>query len=98
MPEATPDPLEAAAASLRARIAGPPRVLGADVVGMSVVLEAAALRREGVRVAAVAVIANVAGGTGAGAGVSHGEVLAAGARAAGELGRLLAGCVARIPL
>jgi purine-nucleoside phosphorylase len=64
------------------------RTLGADLVGMSTVLEAIAARHAGVRVAALSVVTNLAAGLSA-QGLSHEEVLRAGAGAVERLERLL---------
>jgi len=69
------------------------RTLGADLVGMSTVLEVIAARHAGLRVAALALVTNLAAGL-APAPIDHDEVLAAGAEARERLGRLLAGWVA----
>lgn len=61
------------------------RSIGADLVGMSTVPEVIAARHVGLRVAAVAVVANRAAGL-AGAPLTHDEVT----RAAGEAGERLA--------
>jgi len=68
---------------------------GADLVGMSTALEAIAARHLGAEVLAVSLVTNVAAGL---AGeVSHEEVIAAGAAAAGSVGRLLAAVINRLP-
>jgi xanthosine phosphorylase len=61
---------------------------GADAVGMSTVPEAILARHCGLRVAAVSVITNVAEGLSV-ESPSHAQTLAAAARAAGDLGRLV---------
>ena len=53
------------------------RVLGADLVGMSTVLEAIAARAEGVEVLALSLVTNLAAGL-SGAPLNHLEVLGAG--------------------
>ena len=69
------------------------RTLGADLVGMSTVLEVIAARHAGLRVAALALVTNLAAGL-APAPIDHDEVLAAGAEARERLGRLVAVWVA----
>lgn len=64
--------------------------LGADLVGMSTVLEAIACRALGARILGISLVTNPAAGV-TGAGLSHAEVLSAGAAAAPRLGRLLRG-------
>ena len=69
------------------------RGLGADLVGMSTVLEAIAARAEGVEVFALSLVTNLAAGL-SGAPLDHHEVLAAGAAAATRMGGLLRELVA----
>jgi len=64
------------------------RSLGADLVGMSTVLEAIAARHLGASLLAISLVTNYAAGTSP-ARLDHGEVLAAGASAAPRLGQLL---------
>ena len=66
------------------------RTLGADLVGMSTALEAIAARHLGAEVLAISLVTNLAAGLSA-HGLDHGEVVAAGAAAAGRMGALLAG-------
>jgi purine-nucleoside phosphorylase len=64
------------------------RALGADLVGMSTVLEAIAARHLGAEVLALSLVTNLAAGLSA-HGLDHREVVEAGAAAAGRLGTLL---------
>jgi purine-nucleoside phosphorylase len=68
--------------------------LGADLVGMSTVLEAIAARAEGMEVFALSLVTNLAAGLTDGP-VDHVDVLAAAARSAGRLGGLLRSLAAR---
>ncbi|GAA3245031.1 purine-nucleoside phosphorylase [Pseudonocardia petroleophila] len=70
------------------------RGLGADLVGMSTVLEAIAARALGVEVFGLSLVTNLAAGL-SGAPLDHHEVLEAGAAAAGRMGGLLRELVAR---
>ncbi|CCH34920.1 purine-nucleoside phosphorylase [Saccharothrix espanaensis] len=70
------------------------RTLGADLVGMSTVLEAIAARAEGVEVFGLSLVTNLAAGI-TGEPLNHEEVLEAGAAAAGRMGALLRELVAR---
>jgi purine-nucleoside phosphorylase len=65
------------------------RALGADLVGMSTVLEAIAARHLGAEVAAISLVSNLAAGL-APHGLDHAEVVAAGNAAASRMGSLLA--------
>ncbi|MFL6145803.1 MAG: purine-nucleoside phosphorylase [Labedaea sp.] len=69
-------------------------VLGADLVGMSTVLEAIAARAAGVEVFGLSLVTNLAAGL-TGEPLNHEEVLEAGRLAAGRMGRLLRELVAR---
>jgi purine-nucleoside phosphorylase len=69
------------------------RGLGADLVGMSTVLEAIAARAEGVEVFGLSLVTNLAAGI-TGAPLDHHEVLAAGAASAGRMGELLRDLIA----
>ncbi|MGH3796184.1 MAG: purine-nucleoside phosphorylase [Pseudonocardiaceae bacterium] len=71
------------------------RTLGADLVGMSTVLEAIAARAEGVEVLGLSLVTNIAAGL-SGAPLDHREVLAAGRAAAERMGGLLRELVSRI--
>jgi purine-nucleoside phosphorylase len=74
------------------RMAG---LLGADLVGMSTVLEAIAARAEGCDVLGVSLVTNLAAGI-TGEPLDHAEVLAAGRASAERMGRLLADLVGRL--
>jgi purine-nucleoside phosphorylase len=73
------------------RMAG---VLGADLVGMSTVLEAIAARAEGCDVLGLSLVTNLAAGLGE--PLDHEEVLAAGQAAATRMGGLLAQVIPRL--
>ncbi len=64
------------------------RTLGADLVGMSTVLEAIAARAAGAEVFGLSLVTNLAAGM-TGEPLNHEEVLAAGRDAAGRMGELL---------
>jgi len=68
------------------------RSLGADIVGMSTVLETIAARALGLRVLGLSLVTNVA----AGVALSHDEVLEVGERAAESLKRLVIGILGRL--
>jgi purine-nucleoside phosphorylase len=70
------------------------RMVGADLVGMSTVLEAIAARAVGVEVFGLSLVTNLAAGL-AGAPLDHAEVLAAGLAAAARMGGLLRELAAR---
>ncbi|WP_280262892.1 purine-nucleoside phosphorylase [Nocardia wallacei] len=69
--------------------------LGADLVGMSTVLEAIACRAAGARLLGISLVTNLAAGV-TGAPLSHAEVLAEGHAAAPRLGKLLRGVLERL--
>ncbi|CAN5726418.1 purine-nucleoside phosphorylase [soil metagenome] len=71
------------------------RTMGADLVGMSTVLEAIAARYLGARVLGVSVVTNPAAGIG-GRPLDHDEVKAAGATAGERLEALLTGAISRL--
>jgi purine-nucleoside phosphorylase len=71
------------------------RGLGADLVGMSTVLEAIAARAEGAEVLAVSLVTNLAAGLSS-APLDHAEVLAAGQAAAARMGALLAEVISKL--
>jgi purine-nucleoside phosphorylase len=73
------------------RMAG---TLGADLVGMSTVLEAVAARAEGCEVLGLSLVTNLAAGLGD--KLDHKEVLAAGKAAAARMGALLARLIPQI--
>jgi purine-nucleoside phosphorylase len=70
------------------------RGLGADLVGMSTVLEAIAARAEGLEVFAMSLVTNLAAGLTDGP-LDHVEVLAAASAAAGRLGAFLRALAAK---
>jgi purine-nucleoside phosphorylase len=71
------------------------RVLGADLVGMSTVLEAIAAREAGAEVLGISLVTNLAAGM-TGEPLNHEEVLQAGRDAATRMGALLARVLVRI--
>lgn len=73
------------------RMAG---VLGADLVGMSTVLEAVAARAEGCEVLGISLVTNLAAGLGD--PLDHEEVLAVGRAAATRMGTLLGQVIPRL--
>lgn len=71
------------------------RTLGADLIGMSTVLETIAAREGGAEVLGISLVTNIAAGL-AEHPLDHEEVLAAGRAAAERMGRLLAEVVTRL--
>jgi len=71
------------------------RTMGADLVGMSTVLEAIAARHCGLEVLGVSLVTNLAAGM-TDEGPSHQEVLDAGAASGVAVGRLLRGVIDRL--
>jgi purine-nucleoside phosphorylase len=71
------------------------RTMGADLVGMSTVLEAIEARRLGLRVLGLSLVTNAAAGL-SDSKLEHGEVSAAGRAASGRLQRLLEEIIGRI--
>jgi purine-nucleoside phosphorylase len=71
------------------------RTMGADLVGMSTVLETIAARHMGAEVLGCSLVTNVAAGLGAGP-VNHDEVLAVGRQSAERMGGLLAEVISRL--
>ncbi len=71
------------------------RTIGADLVGMSTVLEVITARALGARVLGISLVTNLAAGV-TGAHLSHAEVLAEGHAAAPRLGKLLRGVLERL--
>ncbi|TKJ35639.1 purine-nucleoside phosphorylase [Blastococcus sp. CCUG 61487] len=72
------------------------RTMGADLVGMSTALEAIAARAAGLEVFGMSLVSNAAAGV-TGEALDADEVVAAGAAAAGPLGRFLVEFVGRLP-
>ncbi|MBP2365954.1 purine-nucleoside phosphorylase [Pseudonocardia parietis] len=71
------------------------RGFGADLVGMSTVMETIAARAEGLEVAGVSLVTNLAAGL-SGQPLDHREVLEAGRAAASRTGELLRDLIARV--
>ncbi|RKS76277.1 purine-nucleoside phosphorylase [Actinomadura pelletieri DSM 43383] len=99
--EADPDLSEGVYAALRGPSYETPaeirmlRTLGADMVGMSTVLETIEARRGGAEVLGISLVTNIAAGLAA-EPLDHQEVLAAGRASAGRMGSLLATLVPRL--
>jgi purine-nucleoside phosphorylase len=64
------------------------RSIGGDLVGMSTVLEAIAAREAGMEILGLSLVTNLAAGI-SGEPLNHGEVIRAGADAAGRMGEVL---------
>lgn len=71
------------------------RVIGADLVGMSTVLEAIAAREAGAEVLGISLVTNLAAGM-TGEPLNHEEVLQAGRDSASQMGSLLAQVLGRL--
>ncbi|MBW0105164.1 purine-nucleoside phosphorylase [Pseudonocardia sp. KRD291] len=71
------------------------RTMGADLVGMSTVMETIAARAEGLDVCGISLVTNLAAGL-SGQPLNHQEVLEAGAAAATRMGELLRELVGRV--
>ncbi|TDC69301.1 purine-nucleoside phosphorylase [Actinomadura sp. GC306] len=71
------------------------RTLGADLIGMSTVLETVAARRGGAEVLGISLVTNIAAGLSA-EPLDHEEVLAAGRASAGRMGGLLATVLSKL--
>ncbi|WP_026402583.1 purine-nucleoside phosphorylase [Actinomadura rifamycini] len=71
------------------------RTLGADMIGMSTVLETIAARRGGADVLGISLVTNIAAGL-SDEPLDHEEVLAAGRAAAGRMGSLLATVLSKL--
>ncbi|QMU75262.1 purine-nucleoside phosphorylase [Streptacidiphilus sp. PB12-B1b] len=71
------------------------RTMGADLVGMSTVLEAIAAREAGAEVLGLSLVTNLAAGL-SGEPLNHAEVLAAGQASASRMGALLADVLQRL--
>jgi purine-nucleoside phosphorylase len=72
------------------------RTMGADLIGMSTVLETIAAREGGADVLGISLVTNIAAGL-AGHPLDHEEVLAAGRAAAERMGHLLATVIPKLP-
>ncbi|HEY8482426.1 MAG TPA: purine-nucleoside phosphorylase [Spirillospora sp.] len=71
------------------------RTLGADLIGMSTVLETIAARRGGAEVLGISLVTNIAAGL-SDEPLDHEEVLEAGRASAGRMGELLATVLSRL--